>query len=264
MRSFFLWPLLILNRRRHKRIYTGLISLKQAYLNEQDEVKRQSLVQRIVQEHEVVLDQQTTLLPFDSRRILPTRLGNAWAAIEEYPAYRYGMDGVTFWPRLRACVPRDYLEAIDNEAMYARLMINLSFILGCFGIESVIAMFVFHGLVLRTIVTLIALAAGSISAAYMLYRASVGLTGALGELIKSCFDLYRNELLQKMDPDLKPETRRDERKMWISLANFLSTGEDFYYPERQQMEEDSTAKMQGGGARLVTGVSHPLDASGGD
>jgi hypothetical protein len=237
-RSFLLKPLLRSNQKQHDELYANLITLKQTYVNEKDGVKRQSLMRRIGQEHRRLFEsRQTDALPYDNRRLLPTRLGNAWAVIEEYPAYRYGMDGVTFWPRLRACVPKDYLETIDSENTYIRFMINLSFTLSCFGLESIIVAFIVRGFTVAGIVPII-LGVGAFFAAYVLYRAAAALTRSMGELIKSCFDLYRHELLRELGIDWEPETRMEERKMWIGLANYLVTGEDVYYPKSPKVGEE--------------------------
>jgi hypothetical protein len=230
-RSFLLKPLLWHGQKQHEKLYADLVSLKQAYVSEKDEFRRRSLIRAISQEHRKLFEcRQADILPYDKRRLLPTRLGNTWAAIEEYPAYRYGMDGVIFWPRLRACIPKEYLETIDSEAVHMRFLLNLSFVVTCFGIESVVMALIAQGLSVRAL-TAVAWGISSLLVAYILYRASVALTRSLGELVRSSFDLYRHELLAELGVDWKPETRIDERRTWIGLAQYLVTGEDAYWPE---------------------------------
>jgi hypothetical protein len=236
-RSFLLKPLLRHNEELHKKLYADLTSLKQAYANEKDQVKRESLERRIGQEYRRLFEsQQTDLLPYDSRRLLPTRLGNVWAAIEEYPASRYGMDGVTFWPRLRSFVPKEYLETIDSENAYFRFMISLSFVLSCFGFESMIVAVITQGLS-REAVVVIAIGIGTILLGFLLYRAAVVLARSMGELIKTCFDLYRHELLVKLGVDWKPCTQTEGQKVWTSLANYIVTGENIFYPRPPHTSE---------------------------
>lgn len=230
-RTFLLKPLMKHNERNHDKLYSDLVALKQAYVREDDEHKRQSLERAIGQEHAKLFEtRRTDTLPYDKRRLLPTRLGNTWAAIEEYPAYRYGMDGVTFWPRLRACIPKEYLETIDGESVYMRFLLNLSFVSACFALESVIVVLTQHSPTINS-VTAFAVGVGCLLIAHLAYRGCVTVTRSLGELIKSSFDLYRGELLAELGIEWKPKTRLEERRIWIGIARYLVTGENTYWPE---------------------------------
>jgi hypothetical protein len=243
-RDFFLKPFVVRNQKQHDERFRDLILLKTAYKDEQDDMKRDSLMRRIVQEHNKLFDEGLDrLFPYDRRRILPTRLGNAWAAIEEYPAYRYGMDGVTFWPRIRPCVPKEYLEAIDDESMYIRLLLSLSFVLTMFGFESMLTVLVINRLQSNVVFNMIVLSISVLLGAYILYRFAVNLTVSMGGMIKSCFDLYRNNVLEEMGIEWHPQSGSDERRLWTGLTSFLLTGEDLYYPKRSNSCKDSDSSL---------------------
>lgn len=169
-------------------------------------------------------------MPFDEARLMPTRLGNAFAVIEEYPYRRYAMDGVTFWPRLIHVISDDYKTAIDSAKTNLDSLLNCSLLSGVLGLEF-LAMAVY---VLASGYRGAAgwFAAGWLAAwivAYLFYRATVNATQSMGLQIAACFDIFRGALLEKFHLK-RPAELPTERTVWRDLAKFLTSGDAYYYP----------------------------------
>lgn len=166
------------------------------------------------------------LLPVRRERVKPTRLGNAYASIEEYPYERYGMDAMTFWPRLLAVTPADYRQSIGEQKTNCDFLLHTAAVAFLVAVEALVV----AGLELRW--TLLAFSAPSIVCAYALYRAAVAETLTLGKLIDGAFDLYRHALLdQLLGARLDRRLPLDvERRVWQRLDAFVRRGEEFYYP----------------------------------
>lgn len=195
-------------------------------------------------------------LPLAPERVRPTALGNIWATIEAYGAERYGLDGRLFWPHLVTLLPDRLADLIGDEKVRADFWLNLSLLLIVFAAESVGLGLLRLGLALgRALVGLgaaglpediaaglgvglalmvVALLAGL--AAWLCYRFALATTLALGALMKSAFDLYRGALRAAFDLPA-PDSLAAERAQWARLADYLLTGEPFFYPTPQVQPE---------------------------
>jgi hypothetical protein len=235
-RNPFLAYFLRRNRQRQKERYQRLRDLKEKYRTAPPGRPRDSVAVFIEKEHNKLFDESKgySLLPYDERRVMPTDLGNAFALMEEYPDYRYSMDGVTFWQRMLGVIPTSYQEMLGDEKAALDFLLNLSLLSYCFGLEVIVA-----GLLLRSpyaAVGLLFLALG-----YLLYRNGVLTTLAMGELVKSCYDLYRHELMKEFGIE-PPGRLQDERQIWQRLAYYIITGEAFYYPQAAEREKVDRAE----------------------
>lgn len=179
-------------------------------------------------------------LPLTPEFVRPTALGNAYAAMEEYPYLRYGIDAMVFWTRLVGTVPSDYREGIGDQKTNCDVLLNLSLIFGVAGLEALVAL-VAHPLAghgFRPEVAIVAVLAPLL--AFGLYRAAVFETVMLGKLINSAFDLHRGTLLRQFGLRV-PATLDQERHVWLSLGAFVQRGEPFYYPEQPEDPAEHTA-----------------------
>ena len=194
-------------------------------------------------------------------KVMPTKLGNLFAAFEWYSKKRYGIDSVAFWPRLISVIPEGYSKIIDDAKSSFDFLINTSFFMFILGIESIIfALFIigieaitfapkilwYMEAVSQLILALkISLLFGfkalfaflflpflncctasmvvviiAFFLAYLLYLSAISAAYSLGEVIKSCFDLYRRDLLVQMGITL-PESLDEEKRLWDDLAKFI-------------------------------------------
>lgn len=233
------------NLSRHESLYKTLQIYKAEYESTADQVKKSSLAHAIESEWRRILPERGKHhIPLDRRRILPTRLGNIFAIIEEYPSVRYGMDGMVFWPRLLPVLPEKHATVIGHEKTNFDFLINLSLLsivlagemLGTFAYNSWEPAFAFYGV-------------GFAVLSYMLYRAATMNIIAMGELINSAFDLFRHDILRKMQLRV-PATIEEERELWFRLSNYIASGESFYYPEREQRIEEAGGEQ----ATVASGV----------
>ena len=184
---------------------------------------------------------QADALPRQRERVKPTRMGNAYAVLEDYPFERYGMDPMVWWPRLIGVVPPDYRQAIGEQkttcdfllhtAVVFALVAAEALIVGILGVTDLVARI---DLVWPALVFVLP----ALLLAYGLYRLSVRETLALGQLIDGAFDLYRLDLLKQLGivsaPELQPEPSTveapgqrvaaaagAERDIWLALGVFI-------------------------------------------
>lgn len=216
------------NLNRHKNLYERLIAYKEEFTRTNDDIKKNVLAHAIEQEWKRILpDIKKSNIPMDKRRILPTRMGNIFATIEEYPSVRYGMDGSVYWPRLIPVIPNKYAEIISSENINFTLLLNLSFLIGVFALE------IFANCLLNNREWISLLFTGIfLLLFYLFYHFSIRSLITMGELIKACFDLFRYEILEQMKIKL-PENIEDEKDLWFSLTNYIVSGEPFYFPAKK-------------------------------
>lgn len=167
--------------------------------------------------------QPTQTLPFRPKYVRPTALGNAFAVFEEYPLDRYGMVSVVLWPRLRQVVDGKLLSAVDNLKMFLDFQLNLSALALIFAVEAAGI-----GVVKREIGWWIA-AALAILVARLAYSAGVRVTRTMGVVVSTCFDLFREELLEQFGLP-RPAKFFEEYKTWLRLSAFLRRGAILHWP----------------------------------
>ncbi len=253
-KGFLLKPLLKRNRARRGPLYRDLL----AYQTRLRQVKQRLRSGEVDEAEKRELEEEKWdlghaidnaymqvahgLYPADESRLLPTRLGNAWAMIEEYPRLRYGMDGTSFWTRLVPIVKDKYGDELADEKTSLDFLLNLSFLTTILGVE-----FLATGLYRLNVYHLAAVPI-CLGLAYFLYDGAVWATKNLGEIIKSCFDLYRDELLAEFGFE-KPAEFWKEQELWDGLGKFLLTGDSFYYvqekkkSEKQSLDETDDLKV---------------------
>ncbi len=226
--KFFLKIFLKKNLARHENVYKNLEVYKEEYNNTDNDIKRNNLAHAIEKEWKrILLERDRFHIPMDRRRILPTRLGNIFATIEEYPNIRYGMDGMVYWPRLIPVIPKEYSDIIADEKINIDFLINLSLLSGIFAMEMLIKFVYNYEELMFLLLTIL-----SFTLFYIFYRVSTMNVVAMGELIKSCFDLFRYDILNKMNIDI-PDKIEEERFLWYRLSNYITSGESFYYPDKE-------------------------------
>jgi hypothetical protein len=164
-------------------------------------------------------------IPFDVKRLAPTRFGNAWAVMEEYPLVRYGMDGMFFWPYLRTVLMKhnsDLLAQIDNQKLLIDVVMHFALVTGVVGLEGLVL-----GLV-RSQPSLLVLALGAAVVFWLFYQAGVSYARTMGMLVGQSYDLYRLHLLDAFGL-ARPADLDEEYWVWMRLNAFLRRGDPFYF-----------------------------------
>jgi hypothetical protein len=184
--------------------------------------------------------------PESEDHILPTPFGNYLKAAENYPRLRYGIDTVPMWPRLIHVIPDSYFAKLDSKNNQLSFLLNCSVLSILFGLQCVIASiyqfalfklaennqkFFFYfipvdldsnvyqqRILLYLIVFFITLLVSAV-----FYRACLLIVSEYGDLVKSTFDLFRNELLKQLNQKL-PKNSEEEINTWEKLSNFITIG----------------------------------------
>jgi hypothetical protein len=201
----------------------------------------------------VVNDLQTRLDQFGRRRIaeypseggfvLPTRFGNVVRAFEGYPRTQYGMDGVTFWPRLVSVVPKDALDPADaarssvdffiNSSVLSALLTAVLFVVGCLATNPKTPVSTMIRWPLETVAAAIC--------AFLFYNGAISQAAAWGAEVKSLFDLYRWDLLKKLGYQQLPENRVDERAVWAAIGKQFQFGDPASRPPLPYKKPEAAA-----------------------
>lgn len=182
----------------------------------------------------------TQTMPYDVERLTPTSFGNAWAVMEEYPLVRYGMDGMFYWPYVRAILLTEnpaLVGQIDGQKLLVDVAVNMAFVAAVLAIEGAVfaAARAMPGLLLVT-------AAGVLLFA-LFYAAGVQYVRTMARLITQSFDLYRWRLLDQFGL-ARPADLDDEYWLWVRLEAFLRRGEPFYFDmlaRKGEIEEEAPA-----------------------
>lgn len=163
--------------------------------------------------------------PSDTSKFQPTRLGNVFLAAENYSRERYGLDSVYLWPRLYLSVPTEVRAILDD----ARRAVDQLVVIATAGVLSVLAAlglglagWLLEGVTAPSVVWGPVAAAASLVAVGA-YLSAISAAVAFGDLVRSVFDLYRNELLAKLGVPA-PKTREVEKRTWIAVGQFLYRG----------------------------------------
>ncbi len=79
---------------------------------------------------------------FPSRPWLqPTRIGNIFAALDDYSCTRYGMDTATLWSRLQTILPERHREEVRSGQLSIETFLNLTVAFALLGVVSLVLMF---------------------------------------------------------------------------------------------------------------------------
>ena len=182
------------------------------------------LVNQILQERYPVTQQ-----PF-----LPTSLGNAIAAFEDYPRARYGIDAVLLWPRfLPTLTNKKFAPYIQRSKDQFDFLINLCFLLLLFSLESLCV-----GLALAEDWSLWVISTGiAILTAIAMYKLALLGVYAWGTSVRVAFDLYRYDLLESLS-GITPNSLDEEKEIWLTISRFLKKGReseamDHYSPDKE-------------------------------
>lgn len=170
--------------------------------------------------------------------VLPTRLGNAIRAFENYPQWQYGMASITLYPRLVGVIKGEYATAIDEAKAGLDFMIHSCTLTITLLLLQLLAALAFPG----TLSTLykgldfppapwfpwlqlaLTLALLGLAAAWM-YRQSIGRAHNWGELVRGAFDLYRSDLLKSLGYSYTFKTAEEERLLWGAISRRLIFGD---------------------------------------
>jgi hypothetical protein len=158
--------------------------------------------------------------PDGRSRLLPTRLGNAIRAFEDYPYKRWCLDGVALWPRVELMLTADEREPYTDAKIDVSVFLN----------AAVAATLVGAALVVDAILNAPLdwywgwLYLAPFLVAYLAYRSSVGAAARWGSEVRACFDLHRRDLYPKYGLRL-PRSPDEERVLARQLNRLVMYGD---------------------------------------
>ena len=170
--------------------------------------------------------------PTEAGFILPTAFGNVVRSFETYPSGQYGMDAVTFWPRLAMVVGKDGLSEAEDAKSSVDCFIN------CSALSAFLAVILFviggavttpatpAGILIRWPIEMLA----ALMCPFLFYEGAVAQAAAWGEEVKAVFDIFRWDLLKKMGYQQTPSTREDERSLWQAITKQALYGDPPFTP----------------------------------
>lgn len=155
------------------------------------------------------LETRTHQRPSDGTQMMPSRIGNILRAAETRPRERYGLDPIIVWPRLWLVLP----DTARSEVAAARSALDGS-------VAAVIWALLFC---LATPLAWWALPVGLAIAAVTWLWWIPARASTYGDLMESCFDLYRKDLYThlRLPAPTSPATENDDGE---SLTNYLWRG----------------------------------------
>lgn len=153
--------------------------------------------------------------------VLPTALGNVFAASETYPWARYRIDTVVVWPRLYQVLPERMVGTVAAARADIDLLTSCALLAGIGAVaggaircaEGAPAWQVTAAFWVPSVI------------AWLCYQGAVRSAVTLGAAVRVAFDLHRHDLLKQLGtlPD-KPESAEKEQQRWIDTARFWHRG----------------------------------------
>lgn len=157
----------------------------------------------------------------------PTRLGNLLASYENYPALRYGMESVFYWPRIWLQLEKDTRSEIDESwaiaDAFTYLVGGLIFAAVAYSAAALWSVFSpwASPLTGQEFWRLMAAAIGLLFLARLAYLISLPLHARNGEVFKALFDLFHDKVAK-----LAPATD-EERARFDEIHHALQYGDTF-------------------------------------
>jgi hypothetical protein len=160
--------------------------------------------------------------------VMPTQLGNALRAYEEYTGLNFGIDGILVWPRLLEVASERFLNLhtdnnnkltfVLNSALLSWLASGLSFVsFILYALGGIGSMWYAVGYCAVFVLGLIG--------GWGFYRTALPLAEEQGYLFRAGFDLFRFKLLEALRISELPQRPEDESAIWSSLQEYWWAGQ---------------------------------------
>jgi hypothetical protein len=181
-------------------------------------------------------------LPNETDQLMPTRLGNILKNAELYPLQRYEADAVLLWPRLYAVLPDSFTAALGETKASMELMLVISALSGLFAVTAGLGLLIAGG----PWWLFLACFLGGLALARLAYGSALQAAVPYAQLIKSAFDLYRGDLVDKLGYE-RPKSLEAETAFWDNLGKLIYRGgpEDASVLRYQGSKEEPAAPPEG-------------------
>jgi hypothetical protein len=186
-----------------------------------------------------------------SAEVQATSLGNLMAASWAYAYTRFGIDAAFMWSRLRGCLSEPHARAVEDDRTsydFCLSMVVLSVLYAPVWAAIVVLRWPPPWpLSLQPPVWQVLLPLAGVASAILFYLAALEAARSFGSNLRSCFDLFRFDLLKALHIEL-PKDIRGERETWRKLNQIFVYSDsqlplDYRHPDQPEREEDE----KGGG-----------------
>ena len=154
--------------------------------------------------------------PLEDADVLPTRIGNVLLSAEDYADRRYGMNAVVVWPRLHRVISDELRDDLAAARRQLELPLNITTLAIVFVVTSLLVIDSFGRADARLLITCVA---SGTAVAVGGYASAVGAAQAYSALIRTAFDLHREDLAEVLGREL-PALDYEERLFWGDLVAF--------------------------------------------
>lgn len=218
---------------------------------QQDKLRRiEKQLQQLRNKRDALATDYDMRYPPKDTMILPSRLGNILRAAEAYPQDRYSANSVALWPRMVWAIDKEYMGHVDAANDQCSFLLNCSLLSGIYALLAIAAslyVWFFQG---NFSISFIYLTGGILSfgIAWFFYSASLLNVTKYGNLIRSSYDLFRFDLLEKLHLKL-PVDNKKEKYLWQDISDFVTIGElydkkHFDYPAHILKEDIEAAELE--------------------
>jgi hypothetical protein len=173
--------------------------------------------------------------PADPDQLLPTRMGNAIRAFERHSNVRWGVDGITIWPRVEALLTKEERELHVDAKIDLYVFMNGS--VGAF--VAGVCLLVDQAVNQPQPPAFWPLYAIPFVVGYALYRLALTPAVNWGEPVRASIDLHRLEVYEKLGVRA-PTSFSDERELGRRVSQALLYG-------RPLLDDDLWRKSGEGG-----------------
>jgi hypothetical protein len=150
--------------------------------------------------------------------ILPTKIGNVFKSIEIYPEWKYGMNGVFFWTRIQLLMSEENKNTLDKMRAFVDMFVELTWIFFVAAITYSIVFAYNENYILSGVSLIIFISFSLVS-----YEMAVESALNFGLYVRSIFDLYREELWNKLKNGLfsNLSSLPTEKERWEKMFRYL-------------------------------------------
>jgi len=191
--------------------------------------------------------------PRDEDDLLPTRLGNALRAFERHSNVRWGLDGITIWPRIEMLLSAEERELHVDAKIDFYVFLNAAF--GAFVVGA--CLIVDKALNTPSLTAHWLLYGIPFLLGYVLYRASITPAIAWGDVVRSSIDLHRLEIYEKLGVRT-PRSFTDERELADKVNKHLLYGRPLLKDELWRGTDDEKCEEKAGGSDLLAWLNRHL------
>jgi hypothetical protein len=161
-----------------------------------------------------------TWFPRTLDKVLPTRLGNAVRAWEDYARTRWSLETVVVWPRVEMLLTEQEGKVHADAQTDFAFFVNSSVVSALVGVALALDELVNH----RVEPWLAWVYVAPFGLSYLFYRWSLRNAVRWGETIRASIDLHREELYKAFGVAM-PSTAAETSQVGIAINRFLLYGD---------------------------------------